>query len=235
MSVHNNARKGDIANFVLLPGDPQRAKYIAENFLDEITCYNKVRGMLGYTGTYKGKRISVQGTGMGMPSISIYVTELIEEYGVEQLVRIGSCGSIQEHVEIMDIVLAMGACTDSRMNKIRFKGNDYAPTANLELIHKAWETAQQSNLKAHTGNILSSDFFYNESYLGDPFECWKNFGVLGVDMEAAALYTLAAKYGKKALAILTVSDHILKGQAISAEQRQNSLNDMIELALQVYS
>ena len=143
--------------------------------------------MLGYTGTYKGKRVSVQGTGMGMPSISIYVTELIEEYGVESLVRIGSCGSIQEHVEIMDIVLAMGACTDSRMNKIRFKGNDYAPTANLELIQQAWEKAREFKLKVHAGNVLSSDFFYNEHYLGNPFECWKKFGVLGVDMEAAAL------------------------------------------------
>lgn len=233
MSIHNKAKKGDIADFILLPGDPQRAKYIAKNYLEDAVCYNEVRGMLGYTGFYNGKHISVQGTGMGMPSISIYVTELIEEYGVETLVRIGSCGSIQDNVEIMDLVLAMGASTDSGMNKIRFKGADFAPVANLELISKAWKTANEMKLKVHAGNVLSSDFFYNETYLGDPFECWRTFGVLGVDMEAAALYTLAAKYRKKALAILTVTDHILKKQAVSPEQRQSSLNEMIELALQL--
>ena len=175
-----------------------------------ITCYNKVRGMLGYTGYFNGKRISVQGTGMGMPSISIYVTELIEEYGVESLVRIGSCGSIQENVNIMDIILVMGACTDSGMNKYRFNGKDFAPTANFELLKKAWEVSKENKLNVHTGSILTSDFFYGESHLPDPFLSWKTYGVLGVDMESAALYSIAAKYKKKTLAILTVSDHLLK-------------------------
>ena len=214
MSIHNKAKKGDIADFILLPGDPKRAKLIAETFLEDAKCYNEVRGMLGYTGYYNGKRISVQGTGMGMPSISIYVTELIEEYGVETLVRIGSCGSIQEHVDIMDIILAMSACTDSGMNKIRFNGNDFAPTANFQLLKKAWEVAGENNLNVHTGTILTSDFFYGEHHLPDPFLSWKTYGVLGVDMEAAALYSIAAKCKKKALAIRTVSDHILKNKPI---------------------
>ncbi|CAA9199323.1 purine-nucleoside phosphorylase [Flavobacterium collinsii] len=233
MSAHNNAKKGDIADFVLLPGDPRRAKLIAETFLTDAKCYNEVRGMLGYTGFYNGKRISVQGTGMGMPSISIYITELIEEYGVETLVRVGSCGSIQEDVNMMDIVLAMSACTDSGMNKLRFNGNDFAPTANFELLKKAYEIAEQNNINTHTGSILTSDSFYTESHLGDPFLNWKTYGVLAVDMETAALYSIAAKYKKKALAILTVSDHILKKQALSADDRQDSFKEMIEFALQL--
>jgi purine-nucleoside phosphorylase len=233
MSVHNNAKKGDIADFVLLPGDPRRAKLIAETFLRDIVCYNEVRGMLGYTGYYNGKRISVQGTGMGMPSMSIYATELIEEYDVESLVRIGSCGSIQENVNIMDVILATSACTDSGMNKIRFDGKDFAPTANFELLKKASDVAENNKLNTHTGSILTSDFFYGESHIQNPFLSWKTYGVLGVDMEAAALYTIAAKYKKKALAILTVSDHLLKKQAISAEDRQNSFKEMINLALEL--
>ena len=233
MSAHNNAKKGDIADFVLLPGDPKRAKLIAETFLTDVICYNEVRGMLGYTGFYNGKRISVQGTGMGMPSISIYITELIEEYGVETLVRVGSCGSIQEDVNVMDIVLAMSSCTDSGMNKFKFNGNDFAPTANFELLKKAYEIAEKNNIKAHTGSILTSDFFYTESHLGDPFLNWKTYGVLAVDMETAALYSIASKYRKKALSILTVSDHILKKEALSADDRQNSFKEMIDFALQL--
>ncbi|QTE22839.1 purine-nucleoside phosphorylase [Polaribacter cellanae] len=233
MSVHNNAKKGDIADFVLLPGDPQRAKLIAETFLTDAKCYNEVRGMLGYTGYFNGKRISVQGTGMGMPSMSIYATELIEEYDVEKLVRIGSCGSIQENVEIMDIILAMSTCTDSGMNKLRFNGNDFAPAANFELIKKAWEVAKEKSINVHTGAVLTSDFFYGESHIKDSFLPWKTYGVLGIDMEAAALYSIAAKYNKKALAILTVSDHLLKEQAISAEDRLNSFKEMISLALEL--
>ena len=233
MSVHNNAKKGDIADFVLLPGDPQRAKLIAETFLTNAKCYNEVRAMLGYTGYYNGKRISIQGTGMGMPSMSIYATELIEEYGVEKLVRIGSCGSIQEHVNIMDIILVTSTCTDSGMNKYRFNGKDFAPTANFELLKKASEVVEKQKLNAHTGSILTSDFFYGESHLPDPFLSWKTYGVLAVDMEAAALYSIAAKYNKKALALLTVSDHLLKKQAISTEDRQNSFKEMINLALQL--
>ncbi|MFW0735870.1 purine-nucleoside phosphorylase [Flavobacterium sp. T12S277] len=233
MSAHNNAKKGDIADFVLLPGDPRRAKLIAETFLTDVICYNEVRGMLGYTGYYNGKRISVQGTGMGMPSISIYITELIEEYGVETLVRIGSCGSIQEDVNMMDIVLAMSACTDSGMNKLRFNGSDFAPTANFELLKKANEIAEKSTVKTHIGSVLTSDFFYTESHLGDPFLNWKTYGVLGVDMETAALYSIASKYRKKALSILTVSDHILRKESLSADDRQNSFKEMMDLALQL--
>lgn len=233
MSLHNNAKIGDISDFVLLPGDPQRAKFIAETFLTDIKCYNEVRGMLGYTGYFNGKRISVQGTGMGMPSISIYGTELIDEYGVESLVRIGSCGSIQENVDLMDVILAMSACTDSGMNKNRFNGNDFAPTANFELLRNAWEAAEKNNLNFHVGSILTSDFFYEENHLVDQFSIWKNYGVLAVDMEAAALYSIAAKYRKKALTILTVSDHLLKKQSISSEDRLNSFKDMINIALQL--
>ena len=233
MSVHNNAKKGDIADFILLPGDPQRAKLIAETFLTDSKCYNKVRGMLGYTGYYNGQQISVQGTGMGMPSMSIYATELIEEYGVQKLIRIGSCGSIQEQVNIMDIILAMGACTDSAMNKCRFNGSDFAPTANFELLKKAHEVVEKQNLSVHTGTVLTTDFFYEEPHLQDSFPNWKTYNVLGVDMETSALYSIAAKYNRKALAIMTVSDHLLKKQAISAENRENSFRAMINLALQL--
>lgn len=233
MSIHNNAKKGDIADFVLLPGDPMRAKFIAENFLTNPVCYNHVRGMLGYTGFFNGKRISVQGTGMGIPSMSIYATELIEEYEVESLVRIGSCGAIQEQINIMDVILVMSACTDSGMNKIRFGGSDFAPTANFQLLQNAFALADKNKLKFHVGSVLTSDFFYGESHLGDPFLSWKTYGVLGVEMETAALYSIAAKYNKKALAILTVSDQILKGQAISAMDRQNAFKDMIQLALEL--
>lgn len=232
MSIHNEAKNGEIAKTVLLPGDPLRAKYIAETFLTNPVCYNNVRGMLGYTGFFGGKEISVQGTGMGMPSISIYVTELIEEYGVETLVRVGSCGAFSDGINLRDVILAMSACTDSGMNKIRFGGMDFAPTADFGLLRKAWEVAVQNELPVHAGPVLSSDFFYNESYLGDPFAVWKTFGVLAVEMETAALYTIAAKYRKQALSVLTVSDHILTGQKVPSDERQNSFNQMIELALQ---
>lgn len=231
MSVHNNAKKGDISDFVLLPGDPQRAKYIAEKFLTNVFCYNKVRGMLGYTGNFKGKRISVQGTGMGMPSHSIYVTELLEEYDVQTLIRIGSCGAIQDDVNLMDIILAMSASTDSGMNKNRFNNCDYAPTANFDLLRKAHDVAESKNIKIKAGPILTSDLFYSDDPDIDNFKSWSNYGVLGVDMEAAALYTLAARYNKKALTILTVSDHIYKKQALSAKERQYSFDQMIEVAL----
>jgi len=233
MSAHNNAKKGDIADFILLPGDPQRAKYIAENYLTDAVCYNEVRGMLGYTGFYNGKRISVQGTGMGMPSHSIYVTELIQDYGVETLVRIGSCGAIQERVQLMDIIIAMSACTDSSMNKNRFKGCDFAPTADFGLLQKACSIAQDQKVKTQVGTILTSDLFYSDNPEEDSFKTWADYGVLGVEMETAALYTLASKFGKKALTILTVSDHILNGEALSAEQRQTSFDEMINLAIKL--
>jgi len=227
---HLEARKGDIAQSVLLPGDPLRAKYIAETFLEDARCYNQVRGMLGYTGTYKGKRVSIQGTGMGIPSISIYVNELITEYGVNKLMRIGTCGSIQENVKMRDVVLAMSASTDSSINKIRFSGLDYAATADFELLHKAWSVAKEKNISIKAGSVLTSDTFYGDD--PDWWRLWADFGIMTVEMETAGLYTLAAKYKVQALALLTVSDHILTGEVTTAEERQKTFNQMIEIALE---
>ncbi|QZE13396.1 purine-nucleoside phosphorylase [Halosquirtibacter laminarini] len=233
MSVHNEAKKGDIAETVLLPGDPQRAKFIAENFLEDAVCYNNVRGMLGYTGTYKGKRVSVQGTGMGIPSISIVVTELITEYDCKNLIRIGTCGSMQEDVHVRDLILGLGACTDSNVNRIRFGGKDYAAIADFDLLLKAYNKATDKGFTTHVGNILSSDTFYHDEHLGDVSKAWREFGVMAVEMEAAALYTIAAKHKRKALTILTVSDHIITGEATTAEERQNTFTKMMEVALEL--
>ena len=227
---HIEAKKGDIAETILLPGDPLRAKYIAETFLQDIVQYNNVRGMLGFTGTYKGKKVSVQGTGMGVPSIGIYSHELIAEYGCKNLIRVGTAGSLQENVKIRDVVLAMSASTDSAINKLRFNGADYAPTANAELLFKAYEVGKAKGLSMKAGNILTSDTFY-----GDEPEAWKKwakFGVLCVEMETAQLYTTAAKFGVNALTILTISDSLVTGEATSAEERQLTFNDMIEVALE---
>lgn len=227
---HIGAKKGDIAETILLPGDPLRAKYIAETFLQDIVQYNNVRGMLGFTGTYKGKKVSVQGTGMGVPSIGIYSHELIAEYGCKNLIRVGTAGSLQENVKIRDVVLAMSASTDSAINKLRFNGADYAPTANAELLFKAYEVGKAKELSMKAGNILTSDTFY-----GDEPEAWKKwakFGVLCVEMETAQLYTTAAKFGVNALTILTISDSLVTGEATSAEERQLTFNDMIEVALE---
>lgn len=231
MSIHIGARKGNIASTILLPGDPMRAKFIAENFLEDSICYNEVRGMYGYTGTYKGKRISVQGTGMGMPSHSIYVTELITEYEVKNLIRVGSCGSMNEEVKIRDIILAMGACSTSKMNEIRFNGADFAPTANFDLLLKAYQVAGKKGIGVKVGNVLSSDFFYEDDPEG--WRLWNKYGVLAVEMETAELYTLAARYGVKALAILTVSDSLVTGEATSSEEREKTFTDMIEIALEL--
>lgn len=228
MSVHIEAKKSDIADTILLPGDPLRAQYIAENFLENVVCYNKVRNMLGFTGEYKGKRISVQGTGMGVPSISIYVNELMEEYDVQNLIRVGTCGAIQKDVKVRDVILAMSASTDSNINKRTFNGIDYAPTANFELLKNAYETAVDRQLNVKVGNVFTADLFYDDQA---EHEKWAKYGMLAVEMEAAALYTLAAKYNRKALAVLTVSDHILTGEATSAEERQTTFNEMIEVAL----
>ena len=227
---HIGAKKGDIAETILLPGDPLRAKYIAETFLQDIVQYNNVRGMLGFTGTYKGKKVSVQGTGMGVPSIGIYSHELIAEYGCKNLIRVGTAGSLQENVKIRDVVLAMSASTDSAINKLRFNGADYAPTANAELLFKAYEVGKAKGLSMKAGNILTSDTFY-----GDEPEAWKKwakFGVLCVEMETAQLYTTADKFGVNALTILTISDSLVTGEATSAEERQLTFNDMIEVALE---
>jgi purine-nucleoside phosphorylase len=226
---HIEAKQGDIAETILLPGDPLRAKYIAETFLENPVCYNEVRNMLGYTGTYKGKRISVQGTGMGIPSISIYATELMKEYNVQNLVRVGTCGAIQKDVKIRDVILSMSASTDSQTNKKVFGNMDYAPTANFELLKKAYDAGMEKGLQLKVGNVFSADIFYDDYA---EHEKWAQYGILAVEMEAAALYTLAAKYGRKALAILTVSDHILTGEATSPEERQTTFNQMIEVALE---
>jgi purine-nucleoside phosphorylase len=231
MSIHIGAKEGEIANTVLLPGDPLRAKYIAENFLSDVKCYNEVRGMYGYTGNYKGKRVSVQGTGMGIPSISIYVNELIESYNVKNLIRIGTCGSMQPDINIRDVILAMSSSTDSAINRIRFNGMDYAPTASFKLLKKAYDAATSMGINVKVGNILSSDTFYNDDK--DSWKLWAKFGVLAVEMETAGLYTLAAKYGVDALTILTVSDSLVTGHATSAEERQKTFNDMIEIALNI--
>lgn len=228
MSVHINAKKGDIADTILLPGDPLRAKYIAETFLEDVTLYNEVRNMFGYTGTYKGKRISVQGTGMGVPSISIYVTELMQEYDVQKLIRVGTCGSIHEDVKVRDVILAQAASTDSKMNDIIFNGITYAPIANFDLLQKAYAAGTEKGLNLRVGNVFTEDVFYNEHA---EHEKWAQYGILGLEMESSALYTLAAKFGRKALSILTVSDHLLTGEVTSAEERQTTFNDMIVVAL----
>ena len=230
MSVHIAAKNGEIADTVLLPGDPKRAKWIAENFLENAVCYTDIRGMLGFTGTYKGKRISVQGTGMGIPSMSIYITELMKDYGVKTLIRVGSAGSYQEDVKIRDIVVALSTSTDSNIDNRRFKGASFAPTVNFDLLSKVLKTAEEKNIKIKAGNILTSDEFYND----DPsyFKKWAEFGVLAVEMETAALYTLASKYKAKALSILTISDSLISPEITSSEEREKTFNEMIELALE---
>lgn len=229
MSIHISAKKGEIADTILLPGDPLRAKYIAETFLEDVKQYNEVRNMFGYTGTYKGERISVQGTGMGVPSISIYVTELMQDYDVQKLIRVGTCGAIQKDVQLRDVILAQGASTNSKMNEIMFDGIDYAPIADFDLLLKAYNAGKEKGLSLKVGNIFTEDLFYNEN---SDHAKWARHGVLAVEMEAAALYTLAAKFGRQALAVLTVSDHILTGEATSSEERQLTFNDMIEVALE---
>ncbi|PXW91389.1 purine-nucleoside phosphorylase [Streptohalobacillus salinus] len=230
MSTHIGAKKGEIADKILLPGDPLRAKYIAENFLEDVSCYNEVRGMYGYTGTYKGERISVQGTGMGVPSISIYVNELIQEYDVQKLVRVGTCGAIQKDVKVRDVILAQSSTSDSQMNRMVFGGIDFAPTANFELLKNAYETGVEKGMKLRVGNVFTSDSFYRDNAL-DLFKKLAEYQVLAIEMEATALYTIAAKYNRQALAVLTVSDHVLTGEETTAEERQTTFNDMIEVAL----
>lgn len=229
MSVHINAKKGDIADTILLPGDPLRAKYIAETFLEDVVLYNEVRNMFGYTGTYKGKRISVQGTGMGVPSISIYITELINEYDVQKLIRVGTCGSIHKDVKVRDVILAQTASTDSKMNEIIFNGINFAPTANFDLLLKAYNAGIEKGLSLKVGNVFTEDVFYNEHA---EHEKWAQYGILALEMESSALYTLAAKFGRQALSILTVSDHLLTGEVTSSDERQLTFNDMIIVALE---
>ena len=207
MSIHIAAKIGDIAETVLLPGDPKRAKWIAENYLENFFCYTDIRGMLGFTGTYKGKRISVQGTGMGIPSISIYITELMKDYGVKNLIRVGSAGSYQKDIKVRNIVIPMSTSTDSNINNRRFNGANFSPTVNFELFRITLKVAEEKNIKIKAGNILTSDEFYNDN--SDYYKKWADFGILAVEMETAGLYTLAAKYKAKALSILTISDSLV--------------------------
>ncbi|WP_243014194.1 purine-nucleoside phosphorylase [Brevibacillus sp. FSL L8-0520] len=230
MSVHIGAKPNDIAETILLPGDPLRAKYIAENFLEDAVCYNTVRNMLGFTGTYKGQRVSVQGTGMGVPSISIYIHELMESYGVQNLIRVGTCGAIQEDIKVRDVIIAMSSSTDSQVNRLRFNQVDFAPTADFNLLHKAYQAAVGRDLSVKVGSVFTSDTFYQESL--DLYKKLASYQVLAVEMETTALYTLAAQFKRKALSILTVSDHILTGEATSADERQTTFNTMIEVALE---
>jgi len=231
MSIHIGAKEGDIASTVLLPGDPLRAKYIAKNFLTDAICYNEVRGMYGYTGNYKGKRISVQGTGMGIPSISIYVNELITNYQAKNLIRIGSCGSMQADIRIRDVILAMSASTDSSINKIRFHGMDYASTANFDLLKRAYDIALEKNIPVKVGSVLTTDTFYHDD--PDSWKHWANYGILAVEMETAVLYTLAAKFQVNALSILTVSDSLVTREETTSEERQKTFNQMAEVALEL--
>ncbi|MDP4152072.1 MAG: purine-nucleoside phosphorylase [Bacillota bacterium] len=231
MSTHIEAKKGEIVESVLMPGDPMRAKYIAENFLSDIICYNNVRGMLGFSGVYHGKRVSVQGSGMGMPSISIYVNELLSEYKVNTIIRVGTCGAFSEKLNPRDIVLAMSCCTDSSLCKRIFKGLDYAPTASFSLLKKAAEIAENSEKCFSVGTILSTDTFYQPD--PDMWKIWRDYGVLAVEMETAALYTYAAKYKANALSILTVSDSLVTGNETTSNEREKTFSDMVEIALKI--
>ena len=230
-TAHNNAKANDFAKTVLMPGDPLRAKYIAETYLENPRQVTAVRNMFGYTGTYKGKEISVMGGGMGMPSIGIYSYELFNFYGVDQIIRIGSAGALQDHIKVMDVVIGMGACTDSNYAYQYGLPGTFAPIADYELMNKAVETAKRQGTNVVVGNVVSSDVFYN----ADPTvnDRWRSMGVLAVEMEAAALYMNAAKAKKKALCMLTISDHIYTGEALCAEDRQLGFGKMMEIALEL--
>ena len=231
MSTHIGAQAGDVAPLVLMPGDPLRAKWIAETFLDEARCYTEVRGMYGFTGTWRGHPVSVQGSGMGQPSLAIYANELMAEYDVQSIIRVGSCGAMTERVAVRDIVIASGACTDSSMNRIRFEGLDYAPVADFGLLRAAHDAALAQDLDeaVHVGLIYSSDSFYPAR--PELAARMVEYGVLAVEMEASALYTLAAKHGRRALAICTVSDHIVTGEETTSQEREQTFGAMVEIAL----
>lgn len=230
MSVHIGGKPGDIAERVLLPGDPMRAKWIAETFLEDAVCYTQVRGMLGFTGTWKGERVSVQGSGMGMPSASIYTHELINEYGVKSVIRIGSCGALADDLNLGDVIAAIGSSTDSNMNRYRFEGAvDYAPVADFGLLRTAVEVAEAQGTPIRVGQILAGDTFYNDR--PELYDRLAEYGVLAVEMESAAIYTIAARYRAKALTILTVSDHIKRGEAMAAEQREQGFSNMVRIGL----
>lgn len=228
---HNGAEKGQIAKTVLMPGDPLRAKFIAETYLENPVCFNTVRNMFGYTGTYKGKEISVMGGGMGMPSIGIYSYELYQFYGVENIIRIGSAGGYSDDVKVHDLVIGMGASTNSNFAHQYGLPGTFAPIADFGLLRKAVEVAEEKGINVKVGNVLSSDTFYEPT--NDAKVKWRDMGVLCVEMEAAALYMNAAKLGKKALCMLTISDHLFTGEELSAEERQVGFRDMMEVALEL--
>ncbi|MCK5501209.1 MAG: purine-nucleoside phosphorylase, partial [Tritonibacter mobilis] len=229
MTVHIGSQKGDYAETVLLPGDPYRAKWAAETFLSDVRLVNEVRGMLGYTGMWNGHRVSIQGSGMGMPSLSIYTNELIRDFDVQTLIRIGSCGGMQPHVKVRDVIIAMTATSVNTPSRTIFKDVNFAPSADWSLLRNAVQAAEAQGLSPHVGGIYSSDTFYDER--PDLNEQMVRHGVLGVEMEAAELYTLAARYGRRALAVLTVSDHLQTGEALPSEERERSFGEMVEIAL----
>jgi purine-nucleoside phosphorylase len=231
MSTHIGAQPGEIAERVLMPGDPLRAKWIAETYLEDAKCYSTVRNMFGFTGTYHGVEVSVQGSGMGMPSASIYAHELINEYGVRTLIRVGSCGALSESLNLRDVVAAIGSSTDSNMNRLRFDGViDYAPVANFPLLRKSVEVAEARGVAMQVGPILAADAFYTDR--PDLYDRLADYGVLAVEMESAALYTIAARFGARALTLLTVSDHIKRGEATTAQEREQTFSQMVEIALE---
>ncbi|MDG1802453.1 MAG: purine-nucleoside phosphorylase [Paracoccaceae bacterium] len=229
MTIHIGAEKGEIAETVLMPGDPLRAKWAAETFLTDAVCVNKVRGMYGYTGTWNGHRVTIQGSGMGMPSLSIYANELIKDYDVQTLIRIGSTGAMQKHVGIRDVILAQTASSLSTPSIGMFRELNFAPCADFDLLHRAYHAAMSLDVKTHVGGIYSADVFYDER--PDLNEQMTRHGILGVEMEAAELYNLAARYGRRALAVLTVSDHLVTGEALPAQDRESSFGDMVDIAL----
>jgi purine-nucleoside phosphorylase len=229
VSTHIGASPGEIAPLVLFPGDPRRAAWIAETYLDGATCYSEVRGMLGFTGTWNGRPVSVQGSGMGQPSLAIYVNELFRDYDVQSIIRVGSCGALSERLGIRDLVIASGACTDSSMNRIAFEGLDYAPVADFELLRDAAAAAERHG-GAHVGLMFSSDSFYPAR--PELMTRMVEHGVLAVEMESSALYTLAARYGRRALTICTVSDQVVTGEQTTADERERSFGTMVEIALE---
>ena len=227
---HIEAQEGDFAKTVLMPGDPLRAKYIADNFLENVKCVTRVRNMFGYTGTYKGKPISVMGSGMGIPSVSIYATELYKDFGVESIIRIGSCGAVRDDIKVRDIVIGMAASTDSYVNRQRFHNVDFAACADFSLLKSVVDTAERLNQDIRVGNIFTADLFYTPQ--PEMFATMEKYGILAVEMEAAGLYGVAAEYGKKALTVLTVSDHIKTGEQTTADERETTFKDMMELTLE---
>jgi purine-nucleoside phosphorylase len=230
MSVHIGAQPGDIAERVLMPGDPLRAKWIAETYLDDAKCYSQVRGMFGFTGKWQGVDVSIQGSGMGMPSASIYAHELINDYGVKTLIRVGSCGALTEDLQLRDVIAASGSATDSNMNRMRFDGLiDYAPVADFGLLRTAVEVAERRNIPMRVGPIFAADAFYTDR--PDLYDTLADYGVLAVEMESAALYTIAMRYRARALTVLTVSDNIKTGARTTSEEREQTFGQMVEIAL----